>query len=84
MDFPIPLDHSLAFAPAGLPFVVGHIAFESVVEYCDRVGIHSGDEVRCRLSAPEHVVVSRRGEGEVILPRRLALFVEVAPSSQFA
>ena len=81
MDFPIALDHSLAFAPAGFPFVVGQIAFEGVADYCDRVGLHSGDEVRCRLSAPEHVVVTKRGDGDIILPRRLALFVEVAPGA---
>lgn len=77
MDFPIPLDRSLAFAPAGIPFVVGHIAFEGVAEYCDRAGLRSGDEVRCCLASPEHVVISKRGTDEIILPRRLALFVEV-------
>ena len=81
MDFPIALEHSLAFAPADRPVVVGHIAFDGVAEYCGRVGLHPGDVVRCRLSSPEHLVVSKRGDGEIILPRRVALFVEVAAAT---
>ena len=84
MDFPIPLDHSLAFTCPDFPVAVGRIAFEGVVDYCDRLGLRPGDEVRCRLAAPDHVVLSKRGHGDIILPRRLALFIEVVPVPQAA
>jgi hypothetical protein len=75
------LSSCLAFAPADRPVVIGHIAFDAVVDHCDPLGLHSGDHVQCRVTSPEHLMVSKPGAAPMILPRRLALFIEAIPDA---
>ena len=81
MSFPFPLDQSLAFTPLDTPVVLGHIAYEPIARYCDALGLHPGDRVLCRATSPDHVLLKADGGPEIVLERRLAMFVEVERSA---
>lgn len=79
MSFPFPLTQSLAFTPLDTPVVLGHIAFESIAHYCEDLGLRPGDRVKCRAASPDHVLVQGPRGPEVVLERRLAMFIGVEP-----
>ena len=82
MSFPFGLDHSLAFTAVGHPVRIGHIAFQSIADYCESLDIHPGDRVQCRASDVDNVLLRKESGSEVVVDRRLAMFVEVEPDAR--
>ena len=81
MPFPIDVARFLEYAPVNTPLRVASVPFETLRSRLAWQGLHEGDEIVCR----HHVggltaVTTQRGE-EIVLDRKCAIVIEVAPVS---